>query len=233
MFGIQSVSLWRTRRMKLAKPSTDSAHDVDPFIDRQADLRGQFLREVRAVERARCAARAAGQMEWSPDWPTLNVARYAELRCGARSKRTGKPCPQRGIYSNSRCRWHGGPSTGPRTAAGKARSAQNAVRNEPHERGKLEISVPPREAVEKAEPRPDRNLTPSSMPPDSAQRRVLEWLSRRAWRPSPEAQLSQALSLAPVKLRWVLRCLQRRGFVTDVRGADGDGVAWQVLRNRL
>lgn len=47
-----------------------------------------------------------------------------ELRCGART-RAGTPCKQRSIYRNGRCKFHGGPSTGPRTAAGKAVSAQN------------------------------------------------------------------------------------------------------------
>ena len=43
------------------------------------------------------------------------------LRCGARSKRTGKPC--RGpAMRNGRCRLHGGKSTGPRTPEGHARS---------------------------------------------------------------------------------------------------------------
>ncbi|MBN8491058.1 MAG: Rrf2 family transcriptional regulator [Burkholderiales bacterium] len=71
----------------------------------------------------------------------------------------------------------------------------------------------------------------AGMPRDSTQSCVLEWLTRRAWRPCPEEQLSQALNLPPVNLRWVMRCLQRRGFVTKVRGANGSAVAWQALRS--
>ena len=42
-------------------------------------------------------------------------------RCGARTKRTGRPC--RGpAMRNGRCRLHGGLSTGPRTPEGLARS---------------------------------------------------------------------------------------------------------------
>jgi hypothetical protein len=42
-------------------------------------------------------------------------------RCGAMSKRHHRPC--RGpAMPNGRCRLHGGPSTGPRTAAGLERS---------------------------------------------------------------------------------------------------------------
>jgi len=37
--------------------------------------------------------------------------------CGAKSKRTGKPCRQPAMR-NGRCRLHGGKSTGPRTKKG-------------------------------------------------------------------------------------------------------------------
>ncbi|WP_409521216.1 HGGxSTG domain-containing protein [Methylomonas sp. MO1] len=39
--------------------------------------------------------------------------------------RAGTPCKQIAIYSNGRCKWHGGCSAGPRTEAGKQRSAMN------------------------------------------------------------------------------------------------------------
>lgn len=41
--------------------------------------------------------------------------------CGARGKRTGKPCVKRVVPGMTRCRWHGGLSTGPRTRAGRER----------------------------------------------------------------------------------------------------------------
>src|SRR5262249_36705891 len=45
----------------------------------------------------------------------------AAPRCGARSKRTGKPC-RGAAMPNGRCRLHGGKSTGPRTREGLERS---------------------------------------------------------------------------------------------------------------
>lgn len=39
--------------------------------------------------------------------------------CGARGKRTGRPCTHRVVLGKTRCRWHGGLSTGPRTRAGR------------------------------------------------------------------------------------------------------------------
>ncbi|WP_083827478.1 HGGxSTG domain-containing protein [Thiorhodococcus drewsii] len=48
----------------------------------------------------------------------------ANETCGAKTRK-GTPCKRRDIYSNGRCWLHGGGSTGPRTAEGKARSALN------------------------------------------------------------------------------------------------------------
>jgi hypothetical protein len=45
----------------------------------------------------------------------------AAPRCGARSKRSGKPC-QGAAMPNGRCKFHGGKSTGPRTPEGLERS---------------------------------------------------------------------------------------------------------------
>src|SRR5258708_22398983 len=45
----------------------------------------------------------------------------AAPRCGARSKRTGKPC-RGAAMPNGRCKLHGGNSTGPRTPEGLERS---------------------------------------------------------------------------------------------------------------
>src|SRR6266508_619176 len=47
----------------------------------------------------------------------------AAPRCGARSKRTGKPC-QGAAMPNGRCKLHGGKSTGPRTPDGLERSGR-------------------------------------------------------------------------------------------------------------
>ena len=47
--------------------------------------------------------------------------------CGAKT-RAGKACVRKAL-SNGRCPNHGGLSTGPKTAAGKARSLANLVQN--------------------------------------------------------------------------------------------------------
>src|SRR5436853_3460166 len=50
------------------------------------------------------------------------VRANAAPRCGARSKRTGKPC-RAAAMPNGRCKIHGGKSTGPRTPEGLERSS--------------------------------------------------------------------------------------------------------------
>jgi hypothetical protein len=62
----------------------------------------------------------------SPKRGTVSQARGTKL-CGART-RAGSPCDARGFQSNGRCKWHGGASTGPVTAAGKAAVALNLPR---------------------------------------------------------------------------------------------------------
>src|SRR5712671_6866627 len=50
----------------------------------------------------------------------------AAPRCGARSKRTGKPC-QGAAMPNGRCKLHGGKSTGPRTPEGGRQYLRSAI----------------------------------------------------------------------------------------------------------
>ena len=47
--------------------------------------------------------------------------------CGAKT-RAGTPCKRKDLYANGRCRLHGGLSTGPKTEAGKKKSALNGFK---------------------------------------------------------------------------------------------------------
>lgn len=49
-------------------------------------------------------------------------------KCRVKTKSTGLPCKNEGIYPSGRCKYHGGRSTGPRTEAGKKKSAQNGFK---------------------------------------------------------------------------------------------------------
>jgi hypothetical protein len=57
-------------------------------------------------------------------WPHEDWGAFTALRCGAKT-RAGAPCKQRALYECGRCRLHGGLSTGPKTAEGRARAAMN------------------------------------------------------------------------------------------------------------
>ena len=46
------------------------------------------------------------------------------IRCNAASKRTKQQCMAPAIRGNTKCRTHGGKSTGPKTEQGKARCAE-------------------------------------------------------------------------------------------------------------
>ncbi|WP_366557084.1 HGGxSTG domain-containing protein [Novosphingobium sp. PASSN1] len=64
------------------------------------------------------AAEAAGQ--YVPSFP-----RYLRgLTCGAR-KKNGERCGSTTLCANGRCKFHGGASTGPRTAEGRERALRN------------------------------------------------------------------------------------------------------------
>lgn len=47
----------------------------------------------------------------------------ADMRCEAIT-RAGTPCKRKDIYSNGRCKYHGGMSTGAKTPEGKARQLE-------------------------------------------------------------------------------------------------------------
>jgi hypothetical protein len=73
------------------------------------------------------AAKCATQSE-RPSAPKLTGR--SRKRCGARTRsRNGAPCQCKVVPGRTRCRLHGGLSTGPRTQEGKARCAEGARRH--------------------------------------------------------------------------------------------------------
>ena len=65
------------------------------------------------------------------------------MTCGA-TTRSGTPCKLTSIWRNGRCKFHGGMSTGPKTIAGKGRSAANPKKL-------TDRKIEPREGLTKAE----------------------------------------------------------------------------------
>ncbi len=63
-------------------------------------------------------------MKWNPP-PFPKECR--NMICGAKT-RPGHPCKRRDLFTNGRCKFHGGASTGPISKEGKRRSALNGMR---------------------------------------------------------------------------------------------------------
>jgi len=67
-----------------------------------------------------------------PSYPSF-PPECSDMRCGAKAKSTGEPCKSKDIHMNARCRWHGGLSTGPKSAEGKLSALSNLKQfTEPH-----------------------------------------------------------------------------------------------------
>lgn len=65
------------------------------------------------------------------DWLMKPLARpkaNQRVICGAKTQ-SGKPCRAKSLPSMNRCKWHGGCSTGPKTAEGKAKALANLRQN--------------------------------------------------------------------------------------------------------
>lgn len=70
------------------------------------------------------------------------------MTCGAKT-RAGKPCKQKTIYSNGRCKFHGGLATGPTTEAGKEQCRINGLKGgRPRKAGVVLSDVAVSEAIE-------------------------------------------------------------------------------------
>jgi len=69
----------------------------------------------------------AGMPNPTPSYPKC-PGDLVGLACGAITKRAGTPCKLTSIYSNGRCKFHGGLSTGPKTVEGKKTASLNGRR---------------------------------------------------------------------------------------------------------
>lgn len=91
-------------------------------------LTGQQLRKMwRAHDVAHRAAFdawvKAGYQPSPPEFPVFPEV-LRGLACGAKT-RAGTPCKLTSIYSNGRCKLHGGLSTGPISQEGRAKASRN------------------------------------------------------------------------------------------------------------
>jgi len=91
------------------------------LLRRAEEITDEELAEMLAVDDPELEAAAEALEAERLRRLARKVARMSRReRCGAKSKRTGKPC-QQWAMPNGRCRLHGGLSTGPRTPEGRER----------------------------------------------------------------------------------------------------------------
>ncbi len=67
-----------------------------------------------------------------PDYPEF-PPECEGMTCGAKAKSSGQPCKSKEIHKNGRCKFHGGLSTGPKSAEGELAALENLrLGREPH-----------------------------------------------------------------------------------------------------
>lgn len=89
----------------------------------QAALRKLWRRRFEEHDRIAAGWWAKGITYPPPEYPPF-PEELRGLACGAKT-RAGTPCKRTDLYGSGRCPLHGGLSTGPTTAEGKARAALN------------------------------------------------------------------------------------------------------------
>jgi hypothetical protein len=105
-------------KFKFGRPG---ARATEPMSSEQRQRLRAWGRAFRRNAAAWCAE--YGESIPPPVWPPF-PADLVGLPSGART-RAGTPCKRPARIPSGRCKFHGGQSTGPRTVAGKAKSAAN------------------------------------------------------------------------------------------------------------
>lgn len=103
--------------------------------DRVKALRRRILEAAKANDDARfeffCAHGYPPPVVF-PDYPEF-PPECEGMTCGTKAKSTGEPCKSTQIFRNGRCKFHGGPSTGPKSDEGKLSALGNLKQfTEPH-----------------------------------------------------------------------------------------------------
>jgi hypothetical protein len=99
-----------------SKPMTTAAGPEFPYAMARADESGVAAGVSASTTRARDFGKPAGV-----SGPVRAPARKA---CGARTK-AGTPCQSKPLPGKTRCKWHGGASTGPTSNEGKRTALAN------------------------------------------------------------------------------------------------------------
>lgn len=140
-----AVAVMEAKRARAYPGSVDATHSavLDAILSEWAELTGIKYRpkskpvtsatrpELSDHKRARAndfgaaiaAARCVGAC--AKDSGEKGHESAPRVPCGARRRRDGLPCQALSVVGKRRCKWHGGASTGPSTAAGRDRALRN------------------------------------------------------------------------------------------------------------
>lgn len=117
-------------------PLTTNSGVLDAIVTEWADLTGikyggieTPMTSDKVPEFADAYARACEFGKQGPEFSPASRAGAEHAKCGAMRHRDGHPCQARPEPGKRRCRFHGGRSTGPRTAEGRSRAQANLRQN--------------------------------------------------------------------------------------------------------
>lgn len=121
--GRHAVQYWEAKaliRGGWAPERILAALGLPVLFDQYAHAGGRGLSPFAAFD-AWCEARLAAELTRLSERAAMLLARRRVL-CGAKTRK-GQPCRNKSEPGKRRCKFHGGKSTGPRTAEGRARIA--------------------------------------------------------------------------------------------------------------
>ena len=142
VYGGSGGSKNQAAELKVASNCVDSFAGPGPTVPARLHEFGgdTYLSEGIVSARAR-----AYEFGWWERYEAEQARRAAARRvpCGAKRHRDGQPCQAKSEPGKRRCRFHGGRSTGPRTAEGKARALGNLRQNRAKPATMAEAAIDP------------------------------------------------------------------------------------------
>ena len=128
------------RRRSMANPMSADSRTLKGVRNLSTPEKRRRWREFDlACERVMARKAVSDSIESFPEFPP----ELRRLECGAHA-RSGRPCRNTNLGPSARCKFHGGASTGPKTEAGKARSALNGRQTQRQAKRKGEAHEAPR-----------------------------------------------------------------------------------------